>query len=161
MPRIGGSHSWPSCREYPVENVFGWLVVVILLGRLSLVVSQALARRAEAGKGMPAYSTYSREKDGLAEFAQLLGKLDYEVIPVTRPIQQTNARGLLILVEPEGSAMVPGQPPDLSEADVRTLLQWVGKGNTLLLCGRNMNALHRELHVTIVRDDRAFAEERL
>lgn len=148
-----------------MKNLLTWLLLIILFGGLSWVIYLALARRAEAGKGMPDYSTYSREKDGLAEFAQLLGKLGYEVIPVTRPIQQTDARGLLILVEPEGSragpGRFPGQPPDLSDADVRSLLQWVGKGNTLLLCSRYLNALNRELHVTIVRDDRAFEEELL
>jgi len=126
-----------------------------------MVAYHALARRAEAGKGMPAYSLYSRDHDGLGELARLLVRLGYEAVPMTRPIQQTRARGLLILVEPHGTALLPSELADLPEADVRGILHWVGQGNTLLLCSRHMNSLHRQLHATIVTDDPAWDDESL
>jgi len=142
-----------------VKRFLRWLLLGFLFSAFGWVAFRALTQRAEAGKGMPTYSMYSRDRDGLAELARLFGKLGYEAIGLTRPIQQTEARGLLILVEPELTALFPGQPPDLSDADVRALLQWVGKGNALLVCGRHMNALYRKLQVTVVQDDKAFDEE--
>jgi hypothetical protein len=144
-----------------LKSIVTWLLLGLLYGGFGLVAYHALARRAEAGKGMPAYSIYSREHDGLDELTRLLDKLGYETVPITRPIQQTRARGLLILVEPEGTTLLPGQPVDLPEADVRSLLKWVEEGNTLLACGRHMNSLHRQLHATIVMDDQAWEDESL
>jgi hypothetical protein len=144
-----------------VKRFITWLLLVILFGGFGWIAYWALAHRAEAGKGMPAFSMYSRDRDGLAELAKLFKKLGFEAMAVTRPIQQTDARGLLILVEPEGNSLFPGQPPDLPEADARGLLHWVAQGNALLLCCRQMNALHRELQVTIVGDDPAYEEESL
>ena len=144
-----------------MKSIITWLLLGLLYGGFGLVAYHVLARRAEAGKGMPAYSVYSRERDGLAEFARLLEKLDYEAVPLTRPIQQSRARGLLILVEPHGTALLPGEPADLPDADVRGILHWVDQGNTLLACGRHMNSLHRQLHATVVMDDQAWEDDSL
>jgi hypothetical protein len=135
------------------------LILGLLYGSFGLVAYHALARRAEAGKGMPAYSIYSRDRDGLGELARLIEKLGYEAVPLTRPIQQSRARGLLILVEPQGTALLPSEPADLPDADVRGILHWVDQGNTLLFCGRHMNSLHRQLHATVVMDDQAWEDE--
>jgi hypothetical protein len=144
-----------------LKSIVTWLIIGLIYGGFAMIAYHTLAKRAEAGKGMPAYSIYSRDRDGLMELARLLDKLGYVAVPVTRPIQQTHARGLLILAEPQGTALLPGEPPDLPDADVRGLLQWVDRGNTLLFCGRHMNSLHRELHATVVTDDPAWEEDSL
>src|SRR6266478_4332013 len=112
---IGGDFEPYRISDYVLEggslkSIITWLLLGLLYGGFGLVAYHVLARRAEAGKGMPAYSVYSRERDGLAEFARLLEKLDYQGVPLTRPIQQTRARGLLILVEPHRTALLPGEP---------------------------------------------------
>lgn len=129
-----------------------WLLVVLLLGAFGAVTVHLLRARAAAGKGMPAFSIYSAERDGLLESANLLRKLGWEPIAVTRPIRNTTHRGLLILAEPEGVALLPGDTPDLPETEVRSLLAWVEQGNTLLLAGRQMTALHRALDITVTAD---------
>jgi hypothetical protein len=144
-----------------LKSTVTWLIIGLTYGGFAMIAYHALVKRAEAGKGMPAYSIYSRDGDGLMELTRLLSKLGYEAVPITRPIQQTRARGLLILAEPQGTALLPGEPPDLPEADVRGLLQWVRQGNTLLVCGRHMNSLHRELHATVVTDDPVWEEDSL
>jgi hypothetical protein len=144
-----------------MKSFVTWMLLVLLYGAFGLVAYHALARRAEAGKGMPAYSIYSRDRDGLRELARLLEKLGFEAVPLTRPIQQTNSRGILILVEPQGTALLPGEPADLPDADVRGILHWVDQGNTLLLCSRHMNSLHRQLQATVVTDDQAWQEDSL
>ena len=49
-----------------MTRVSAWLMVVLLFGAFLSVVGYALWQRAEAGKGMPAFSVYSEERDGLA-----------------------------------------------------------------------------------------------
>jgi hypothetical protein len=142
-----------------MTRFFSGLLVLLLLGGFLAVVVQVLRARAEAGKGLPAYSMYAKDRNGLAPAAQLLHQLGWEPVAVTRPIQHTRYRGLLLLVEPEGTALLPGQAPDLGATDVQALLRWVERGNTLLLCGRRLNALHRALDVVVTQGARAAEEE--
>jgi hypothetical protein len=123
-----------------------WFLVVLLLGALAGAAAYALRLRAAAGKGMPAYSIYSHDSDGLSDAADVLRRAGWEPIDVTRPIGVTPYRGLLIVVEPTG-----GDDP-LSEGDARALLRWVEAGNTLLYCGRQRTALHTALGVPLVAD---------
>jgi hypothetical protein len=131
-----------------------WLLLVLFFGGFGALVYHILRGQWGTGKGMPAYSVYSTERNGLAAAAQFVRSLGFEPVALTRPVQQTRHTGLLVLVEPEVSALLPGQTPDLSEADVKGLLRWVERGNTLLLCGREITGLHRELSLTVARDER-------
>jgi len=125
------------------------LLVVLLLGGFGAVAYRALLAQAEAGKGMPRYSVYSDEGDGLAEAYRLVRKFGWRPVALTRPIQHTHDRGLLVLVDPHQGSPVPGLDTEVSEADARALRRWVEAGNTLLLCGRRMNAVHDELGLEI------------
>ena len=58
-----------------VSRFFSWLLVFLLLGGFVAAAVLALRARAAAGKGLPAFSVYSTERDGLAESARLLEKL--------------------------------------------------------------------------------------
>jgi hypothetical protein len=109
-----------------------------------------LRGRAEAGKGMPAFSVHSNARDGLATAAGVLGKLGWQPVAVTRPIQQTHNRGLLILVEPRATGLLAEQQPALSDTDAKGLLDWVARGNTLLLGGRHQTIFHDAVGVTLV-----------
>jgi len=141
-----------------MTRLVSWLLVVVVFGAFSGAACFALRTRFDAGKEMPAYSVYSRERNGMADAAQLLRQLGWEPVAVTRPIQYLGSRGparrLLILVEPQ-----PGDDDTgLNEADVRGLLRFVEAGNTLLLVGRHATPLHRELGVSL-RTDAALSEE--
>ncbi len=142
-----------------MTRLVSWLMILVLFGTFAAVVYDALRARAEAGKDMPACSVYSEEADGLAEAAQELRQLGWEPIALTRPIlhtAQSHAKNcLLIVADPQGTALLPGQAPDLSDVDVSGLLQWVEQGNTLLLSGRHITALHRALNVLVTSDARA------
>src|SRR5262249_56532309 len=127
-----------------------WLLVLFLFGIFGAAAVYVLRARAESGKGMPAFSVYSTERDGLAECAHLLQQLQWEPIALTRPVQIGRQRGLLILAEPTLTSPIPWESPDLSENEVRALLAWVEQGNTLLLAARQMSRLHRMLNVAIV-----------
>jgi hypothetical protein len=135
-----------------MTRVLSWFLVLLLFGAFAAVTWHELRLRAEAGKGMPAYSVYSRERDGLAEAADLLRKLGFEPVAVTHPIQHTPDRGLLILAEPQGHALLPGETPDLGEAEVASLLDWVAEGNTLLYCCDRPTNLHRRLGLGATTD---------
>jgi hypothetical protein len=113
------------------------------------VVVGVLRSRARAGQGMPAYSVYSDAPDGLATAADVLRQLGWQPVAVTRPIQQTHHRGLLLLIEPRRAPGQLGPAPELSDADVAGLLDWVGRGNTLLLCGMRNTRLHDKLGIAI------------
>src|SRR5262249_10822829 len=95
------------------------------------------------------FSVYNDEADGLREAYSVLKQLGYHPVPLTRPIQNTRHRGLLILVEPQKSGVMPGDSDALAEAEAKSVLHWVEQGNTLLLSARHTTPLHRELHVAV------------
>jgi len=130
-----------------------WLLAILLIAGFIAVAGYALRARALAGRGMPEFSVYSEERDGLGEVARLVRRLGWEPVAVTRPIQNTRHRGLLILVEPELTALFPGETPDLSDADAQGFVRWVEQGNTLLLCSGQNTALHRALDIVVSRGD--------
>jgi hypothetical protein len=121
-----------------------WLLLLFLFGGFFSVAWHVLQARAEAGKGMPPYSVYAEDRNGLGETARLLRKLGWEPIAVTRPADQTRHRGLLILVEPNEAF--------LTEKTARGLLRWVERGNVLLVCSRRATPLHLELGVSVASD---------
>jgi hypothetical protein len=130
------------------------LLVLLLLAPFAAVAYLALLSGAEAGKGMPEYSVYSNEHDGMATAAGVLRKLNFRPIAVTRPIQHTHYRGLLLLAEPVQMDAFGTVSPGLSERDAKALLEWVGKGNTLVLLGKNTTRLHEMLGATVVKDQK-------
>ncbi len=125
--------------------------VVLAVATLAFlaVVYFLLEARARAGRGMPDYSVYSDAPDGLAQAAGVLRKLGWQPVAVTRPIQQTRSKGLLILVEPRKPGFSLGREEPLSEADVDGLLDWVARGNTLLYCCSRQTRLHERLAVGV------------
>lgn len=136
-----------------------WILIVLLLGAFGAVTAYLLRERRFAGHDMPAYSVYSEASDGLGEAAHVLRRLGWTPVAVTRPIQDRQHRGLLILTEPPSGSLF-GED-SLSENDVRALLRWVEQGNTLLLMGHANTALHQALHVVVnegdKRDEELFA----
>jgi hypothetical protein len=143
-------------KQPPRQPAFGsWLLVLLLGGAFVTAVYLVLLWGAAAGRGMPAYSVYSDGPDGLAQAAAVLGKLGFEPVALTRPVQQTRARGLLILADPRQPGLIGGEP-GVSKNDARALLQWVASGNTLLLAGREPTGLHERLRVALAETkDRA------
>jgi len=135
-----------------MTRLWSWLLVLLLLGAFAAAAAYALARRAEAGRGMPEHSVYSEGPNGLADAARFLRRAGWEPVAVTRPVQHTRYRGLLILTEP-GTPSVLGTDYGLPEGDVRALLHWVEAGNTLLYCGRHATALHQALGVPLSTDE--------
>jgi hypothetical protein len=142
-----------------MSRALSWSLVLVLFGAFVAVVAYELRARAAAGKGLPAFSVYSAERDGLAEAADVLRKLGFQPVAVTRPIQNTHDRGLLVLVQPEGQALLPGEEPDLPEADVHALLRWVEDGNTLLFCCDQLTNLHRQLRLGATTDTTNGSED--
>jgi len=121
-----------------------WLLALVLLGGFVGLTAANLWERVRAGKGLPPYSVFSQQRDGLGELAHLLGGLGWNAVPLTRPVEQTTTRGLLI---------VAGMPADAyAEPEAQGLLRWVEQGNTLLLCGTDVTAIHRALHLSLHGD---------
>jgi hypothetical protein len=114
--------------------------------------------RAEAGKDLPAFSIYSEEHDGLAETGRILRGMGWEPIAVARPIQSTRDHGLLFLVEPQVTPPYPGAETDLTEAEVKALLNWVEQGNTLAFFSRHGSELHHQLGIDVFQDSREGAD---
>jgi hypothetical protein len=130
------------------------LLVLLLLAPFAAVAYLALLSGAEAGKGMPEFSVYSNEHNGLATAAGVLRKLKFRPVAVTRPIQHTHYRGLLVLAEPAQMDPFGTVSPGLSERDAQALLEWVGKGNTLVLLGKHTTRLHEMLGAAVVKDQK-------
>ena len=85
-----------------MSRPLAWVLVVLLFGVFVGAVAYVLRERADAGKGMPPYSIYSHDaRRGAAEAAYVLQQAGWTPVAVTRPIQYTQARGLLILVQPQ------------------------------------------------------------
>src|SRR5439155_15615984 len=125
-----------------MTRTFSWLLLFVIFGTLFGVVYQALRARAAAGKGMPEYSVFSDDHNGLGPAAGPLRKLGWEPVALTQPVQYSSQREaracLLILVEPALASWLPGRSSDLADAEVDGMLRWVERGNTLLYCNREM-----------------------
>lgn len=147
------------CPDTARRSPLTWLVVVGLLVVFVAVVYGVLRAGSEAGQGMPPFSVYSDDRNGLAQSAALLRKLGFQPVAVTRPIHHTHHRGLLFVVEPRLATNLMGQPTDVSEATVNGMLGWVAKGNTLVLLSRRETSLHRALHVHMRRAENDVAED--
>jgi hypothetical protein len=116
---------------------------VLLLAGFVLVVYRVLDERMQSGKGLPAFSVYSEQGDGLGEAAHLLRQLGWQAEPLTRLPIPGLERGLLIVASPE--------PAEVGDADARALLAWVEAGNTLLLAGNQQTPLHQALDLAVQR----------
>jgi hypothetical protein len=138
-----------------MTRYLSWALLLSLFGVFAVVVYLVLQARVEAGREMPHYSVYSEEPDGLAETARFVRKLGWEPVALTRPVQQLRADAasrLLVIVEPQSAVPQPGGETGIGRLEARALLRWVAEGNTLLLCGRHSDALHRELGVELTTD---------
>jgi hypothetical protein len=135
-----------------------WLLIGLLLGLFGAVTGYLLRERRLAGRDMPAYSVYSEASDGLGEAAHVLRGLGLTPVAVTRPIQDSQHRGLLIVAGPDSSKLF--SEDSRSANDAQSLLNWVEHGNTVLLLGRKNTPLHQALNVVVIegskRDEDAF-----
>jgi hypothetical protein len=131
----------PSARR---RRGWAWFLALLLLAGFVTLVAVSLWERVRVGKGLPAYSIYSQQRDGLGELVQLLDRLGMTPIALTRPVQQTTTRGVLI---------VAGMPAHAyAESEARGLLRWVEQGNTLLLCGADTTAIHHALNLRLQQE---------
>ena len=138
-----------------MSRPLAWLLVVLLFGVFAGAVGYVLRERADAGKGMPPYSIYSHDaRHGAAEAAYVLSRAGWTPVAVTRPVQYTQARGLLVLVQPEEDEDTAAENPTggVSDDDAKAMLRWVERGNTLLLLSKKANGLHRVLDVIPTED---------
>jgi hypothetical protein len=126
-----------------------WLLVLLLFAGFVATAIVVLRARIDAGKGMPEFSVYSEERNGLGEVARLVRRIGWQPVALTRPVNAAFHRGLLITVEPGGASLLPGDDHDLGEPEASGLLRWVEDGNTLLVCGRSNSALSRALDVML------------
>ena len=126
-----------------------WLLVLLLLGVFVTGAGYVLRIRAAAGAGMPEYSIFSEESNGLAEVARKSEQMGWRPVALTRLPNPGVHRGLLVLVESteQKSGFGPGE--GLGEADARTLSNWVAAGNTLLVCSRSNGEMARALDVVV------------
>jgi hypothetical protein len=135
------------------SRLSSWCLLTALFGVFAGVAYWVLQVRVEAGRGLPAYSVYSEERNGLGDAARLLRKLGWEPVAITRPIQfypDSPQPRLLVLTEPRAPG--PVGDTEISEGDARALLHWVEQGNTLLLVGRQPTAVHQTLGIGLSND---------
>jgi hypothetical protein len=130
-----------------------WPLALLPFGFFITVAGFLLRERTEAGRGMPSYSMWSDDPDGLAEAAHFLGELGWRPVALARPINPAHDHGLLVVAEPEGGGPLD-ESDGIPENDAKGILRWVEAGNTLLLCCRHETELHEALHVSLISDGR-------
>jgi hypothetical protein len=126
-----------------------WLLVLLLFAGYVTATIAVLRARIDAGKGVPDYSIYSEERNGLGEIARLIHRIGWQPVPLTRHVNPAMHRGLLITIEPQGGSLLPGEEHELGESEAAGLLRWVGEGNTLVVCSGQNTALSRALDVML------------
>jgi hypothetical protein len=135
------------------------MLVVLLFGVFASAVGFVLRERAAAGKGMPPYSIYSHDaRRGAAEAAYVLQRAGWTPVALTRRVQYTPARGLLILVQPEEDDDAD-ETGGVSDNDAVAMLHWVERGNTLLVLSKKATGVHRALNVTPTEDATAEKQQ--
>src|ERR1700676_3601823 len=136
-----------------MSRPLAWVLVLLLFGVFVGAVAYVLRERADAGKGMPPYSIYSHDaRGGAAEAAYVLQRAGWTPVAVTRPIQYTHARGLLVLVQPQDDDATEDEGGGVTDDEAAAMLRWVEQGNTLLLLGKKATALHRASNVVPTED---------
>ena len=136
-----------------MSRPLAWVLVVLLFGVFVAATGYVLRMRADAGKGMPPYSIFSHDaRRGAAEAAYILQRAGWTPVAVTRPIQYTHARGLLVLVQPEDDDAAEDDGGGVTDDEAAAMLRWVDQGNTLLLLSKKATALHRALNVVPTED---------
>ena len=130
-----------------------WPLALLPLGFFIAVAGFLLRERVAAGRGMPAFSIWCDDRDGLAEAAHFLAELGWEPVAVTRPINALRDHGLLIIAEPHAGGS-EDENGGITENEAKGILRWVAAGNTLLFCSRHETALHEALQVSLSSDGR-------
>ena len=135
-----------------------WLLVLLLFGAFAGARGVRAYRRAAAGKGLPDYTVYSAEPDGLADAASSCAGPAGSRSP-SRAHRATRSRGLLVLAEPGNPRGPRPASPSFPRATPGALLRLVEAGNTLLYCGRHATSLHELLGVTLITDETDTADD--
>jgi hypothetical protein len=142
-----------------MSRPLAWVLVVLLFGVFASAVGFVLRERAAAGKGMPPYSIYSHDaRRGAAEAAYVLQRAGWTPVALTRRVQYTQARGLLILVQPEEDEDAE-EMGGVSDIDAVAMLHWVERGNTLLVLSKKATGIHRALNVVPTEDATAEKQQ--
>jgi hypothetical protein len=142
-----------------MSRPLAWVLVVLLFGVFAVAVGFVLRERAAAGKGMPPYSIYSHDaRRGAAEAAYVLQRAGWTPVALTRRVQYTQARGLLILVQPEEDEDAE-EMGGVSDIDAVAMLHWVERGNTLLVLSKKATGIHRALNVVPTEDATAEKQQ--
>jgi hypothetical protein len=142
-----------------MSRPLAWILVVLLFGVFASAAGFVLRERAAAGKGMPPYSIYSHEaRHGAAEAAYVLQRAGWTPVALTRRVQYTPARGLLILVQPEEDEDTD-EAGGVSDVDAAAMLHWVERGNTLLVLSKKATGIHRALNVAPTEDATAEKQQ--
>ena len=126
------------------------LVILLFVG-FAAAATYVLRIRAASGVGMPEFSIFSEQMNGLAPVARKLEQLGWRTTALTRLVNPEYHRGLLILVEKEDRDFPLGGGERLSESDAANLLRWVEAGNALLVCSRNRSELANALDIAVAR----------
>ncbi|MCL6477256.1 MAG: DUF4350 domain-containing protein [Peptococcaceae bacterium] len=101
------------------------IFLIIILVVLSLFIPNTVH---------PPFTTFSPKANGTKAIFLLLNKEGFEAFRLFTAVPQ--GQGLLVMVEPEGS---------LTERDWEQVLDWVARGNTLLMASGNPNYLYEHL----------------
>lgn len=142
-----------------MSRPLAWVLVVLLFGVFASAVGFVLRERAAAGKGMPPYSIYSHDaRRGAAEAAYVLQRAGWTPVALTRRVQYTPARGLLILVQPEEEDDAD-EMGVVDDNDAVAMLHWVERGNTLLVLSKKATGIHRALNVVPTEDATAEKQQ--
>jgi hypothetical protein len=136
-----------------MSRPLAWVLVVLSLGVFVAAAGYVLRVRADAGKGMPPYSIYSHDaRRGAAEAAYVLRRAGWAPIALTRPVQYTQAAGLLVLVQPEEDEETQDEGGPVTDGDATAMLRWVEQGNTLLVLSKKATGVHRVLDLPPTED---------
>jgi hypothetical protein len=132
-------------------RLVSWFLVIVLFAGLTAAAVHVLRLRAASGVGMPEYSMFSEQANGLAPVARKLEQLGLRPTALTRLVTPTYHHGLLILVEKEEQGFLLGPGNRLSESDTANMLRWVEAGNALLVCSRNKSSLTEALKIDVTK----------
>jgi hypothetical protein len=123
------------------------LVFLVVCAPSAAILLMVIDQRASGGAGLPDYSVYSDAPDGLAQAGALLRRLGWQPVALTQSLQQSHVSGLLIVMLPPAAPFPFARKPVLGDADADHLLNWVSRGNAVLLCSPSPTVVHYKLGV--------------
>ena len=134
------------------SRILMWLSAAAVAAGLASFFNLA-EYESRGGESAPLFSSFRADPHGAAAFRELLAASGIPVSALLEPDMPPGAGGVMIQVLPvrDISSSRPGNPLDDENTREKLIMEWVRRGNTLILMCRGATSMGREFGISVNR----------